>query len=162
MPPAYPTPEWLDTVARVYRSDPQNKETLKRLNMELAYRIAAEPEFGWDKDLYFNFKVEVGELLETRFVTAEEAQRATLLMGAPYEVWKNVLTKRDKYIAAFMTKRIRLENGNPQEALKLGPVAAPVVDIMTKEGIAWPDEMSPDELNAHRANIKAFREKLGV
>ena len=122
VPPAYPTPEWLDAVSRVYKSDPQNKETFRRLNMELAYRIMAEPELGWDNDLYFNFKVENGKLLETRFVTAEEAQRATLLMGAPYEIWKNVLTKRDKYIAALATKRIRLEKGNPQEALKLGPL----------------------------------------
>ncbi len=162
MPPAYPTPEWLDTVAKVYRSDPQNKETFKALSMEIVYRIAAEPELGWDKDLYFNFKLEAGELLDCRFVTAEEAQKATLLMGASYDIWKKVLTKQDRFVTDFISKKIALEKGNPVKALALGPVAEPMVDIMTKEGVAWPDEMSPAELEAHRAKIKAFREKLGV
>ena len=58
MIPAYPTPEWLETVTKVYRSDPENKKIFKSLSMELCYRIAAEPTLGIEKDLYFNFKVE--------------------------------------------------------------------------------------------------------
>ena len=162
MIPAYATPEWLDTVAKVYRSDPENKKIFKSLSMELCYRIAAEPSLGIDKDLYFNFKVEAGELLETRFVTAEEAQKATILMGSSYNIWKKVLTKEDKFVADFISKKIALENGDPAKALTVGPLADPMVNIMTKEGIVWPDEMSSDELEAYKAKVNAFREKLGV
>ena len=162
MEPPYATQEWLDAVAKVYRSNPKNKETFKAISMEICFRIAAEPRLGIEKDIHFNLKVEAGELLETRLVTAEEAQKATLLMGASYDTWKKVLTKKERFVTDFISKKIALEKGNFAKAFALGPVADPLVNIMTEEGIAWPDEMSPDELEAYKAKVKAFRQKLGV
>lgn len=157
----YPTPEWLEESAKLYDSTFENK--LRKLSGHYGYRIKAEPSWGIEKDLMQCCILDAGKLVELKFYTEEEAQKeANFIMAASAQVWKNILTKADKFVAAFMSRKIKLEKGNPVKALALGPYAPTMVDALTQVELRFPDDLSPDELETFKASFAEYREKAGV
>ncbi|MBW1734612.1 MAG: hypothetical protein JRJ71_09525 [Deltaproteobacteria bacterium] len=116
----YPMPEWLEESKKLYDSSFEKK--LQKISGHYAYRIKAEPSWGIDKDLFQCSIMDAGKLIEMRFYTEEEAvKEADFIMAASAPVWKNILTKTDKFVAAFMARRIKLDKGNPVKALARQP-----------------------------------------
>lgn len=157
----YPMPQWLEESAKLYDSTFENK--LKKISGHYAYRIKAEPAWGIDRDLMQCSVMAAGKLIEMKFYTEEEAQRdADFIMAASAPVWKNILTKADKFVAAFMARRIKLEKGNPVKALALGPYAGTMVDSLTQVELVFPDDLSPEEFGQFKAAFAEYRERAGV
>jgi hypothetical protein len=154
-------PQWLEESAKLYDSTFENK--LKKISGHYAYRIKAEPAWGIDRDLMQCSVMDAGKLIEMKFYTEEEAQRdADFIMAASAPVWKNILTKADKFVAAFMARRIKLEKGNPVKALALGPYAGTMVVSLTQVELVFPDDLSPDEFEEFKVSFARFREEAGV
>ena len=157
----YPMPQWLEESAKLYDSTFENK--LKKISGHYAYRIKAEPAWGIDRDLMQCSVMDAGKFIEMKFYTEEEAQRdADFIMAASAPVWKNILTKADKFVAAFMARRIKLEKGNPVKALALGPYAGTMIDSLTQVELVFPDDLSPDEFEEFKVSFARFREETGV
>ena len=157
----YPMPEWLEESKKLYDSTFEKK--LKKISGHYAYRIKAEPAWGIDKDLFQCSIMDAGKLIELKFYTEEEAQKdADFIMVASAPVWKNILTKSDKFVAAFMSRRIKLEKGNPVKALALGPYAGTMVASLTQVELIFPDDLSPEELEKFKVSFAEYREKAGV
>ncbi|MGZ3613159.1 MAG: hypothetical protein ACXU9X_04635 [Thermodesulfobacteriota bacterium] len=83
-------------------------------------------------------------------------------MGAALPVWKKILTKKDKFVGAFMGGRVKLEKGDTVGALALGPHANNLVDVLTQVDLKFTDELSPAELAEFKSKFEAARAKLGV
>ena len=157
----YPMPQWLEESAKLYDSTFENK--LKKISGHYAYRIKAEPAWGIDRDLMQCSVMDAGKLIEMKFYTEEEAQRdADFIMAASAPVWKNILTRADKFVAAFMARRIKLEKGNPVKALALGPYAGTMIDSLTQVELVFPDDLPPDEFEEFKVSFARFREETGV
>ena len=161
----YATPEWLEAVARNYRSNPINQEMNKRLGkVTFCFRIAAEPKFGIDSDLYFIEQLDDGELKELRFVTAEEGKNvATWVTAASFDVWREVIQKRLKFTTSIIQGKVKVEAGDKAGIIvRAGPVAVQLADPYCSAETSWPDAMSPDDLAAYKAKLSEFRKDLGV
>ncbi|HDZ89968.1 MAG: hypothetical protein JRJ09_17980 [Deltaproteobacteria bacterium] len=157
----YPMPEWLEESKKLYDSSFEKK--LQKISGHYAYRIKAEPSWGIDKDLFQCSIMDAGKLIEMRFYTEEEAvKEADFIMAASAPVWKNILTKTDKFVAAFMARRIKLDKGNPVKALALGPYAGTMVDSLTQVELVFPDDLSPEEFGQFKAAFAEYRERAGV
>jgi len=154
-------PEWLEESKKLYDSSFEKK--LQKISGHYAYRIKAEPSWGIDKDLFQCSIMDAGKLIEMRFYTEEEAvKEADFIMAASAPVWKNILTKTDKFVAAFMARRIKLDKGNPVKALALGPYAGTMVDSLTQVELVFPDDLSPEEFGQFKAAFAEYRERAGV
>lgn len=163
--PAYATPEWLEEVAKIYASDPANEQMLKRLgHVTFVYRIAAEPRFGIDPDLYFMQELEDGVLKEVRFVTPEEGKKiATWLIAGTFDIWRDVIQKKLKLTTGIVQGKLKVELGDQAGIIvRVGPVAFQMATSFNNAETIWPDAMSPDELAAYKAKVNDFRKKLGV
>ncbi len=159
----YCTPEWLKESARAYRSNPKAKEKLKKLSGKMVYRVKAEPSWGIEKDVYFCLFFEQGELIRLELVSEEEGKReAEFLMGATPQAWKKILRKENKFITDFMLGKIKLEKGSKLGVLSVAPHANNVIELLTSVELVFPDELSKDEFELYKANMKSFREELGV
>ena len=156
----YPMPEWLDESAKLYDTTFENK--LSKLSGHYAYRIEAEPSWGIEKDLMQCCILDAGKLIALKFYTEEEAQGADFIMAASAKAWKNILTKADTFVGAFMARRIKLEKGNAVKALALGPYASTVVDFLTQVELRFPDDLSPEEFEAFKGSFAEYRAKAGV
>lgn len=160
----YCTPNWLQESQEIYNSNPQAKEKLKKLSARMAYRVKAEPSWGINKDVYFCAYFESGELNKLELVSKEAAFDAQYLMAATPKVWKNVLTKKSKFITDFMLGKIKLENGSKVGVLTVAPHANDILDALVPAGmnLVFPDELPSDELEQYRSNMVEFRKELGV
>lgn len=159
----YCTPEWLEAFATAYRANPKYEKTLKKLTSKVYFRVLAEPEWGIDEDIIFGAVLEAGRLEKIEFISAENAQKvATFILSATPLEWKNVLTKKSKFLTDFMLGKIKLDHGSKVGVLGLAPHSNTLVDALTQVQLVFPDEMTADEVEKYRANMKAFRSELGV
>lgn len=159
----YCTPEWLEESARIYRATPELQEQLKKVTTKVFYRVEAEPAWGIDEDLIFGAVVKEGELKDLGFFSEEGAREtADFIMAATPQEWKKILRKDSKFLTDFMLGRITLEQGSKIGVLGLAPYANSFIDALTQVELKFPDELTPEELEAYRARVKAFRAELGV
>jgi putative sterol carrier protein len=102
------------------------------------------------------------KLIDLKSYTEEAQNHADFIMVASAPVWKNILTKADKFVAAFMARRIKLEKGNPVKALALEPYAGTIVASLTQVELVFPDDLSPEELEEFKISFAEYRAKAGV
>ena len=159
----YCTPEWLEESVRLYRLNTEAQEKLKKLSGKVVYRVTAEPLWGIEKDIFFCLFFENGELLRLELMSEEEGKKeAEFLIAATPQTWKKILRKEKKFITDFMLGNIKLEMGSKVGVLSVAPHANNLVELLTACKLAFPDELSPDELDQYRANMNSFRKELVV
>ena len=155
--------EWLEESAKLYRATDRFQNALKKVTTKIFYRISAEPAWGIEKDIFFGAEVDAGKLLELAFFSKTEAQkRSEYILAATPQIWKGILRKDTKFISEFMLGKVKQESGSKTALLKITPYANHFVDALTQFPLQFQDEMSPDELDAYRADLAGFREKVGV
>jgi len=161
----YATPEWVAAMAENYRANPENQnKTFKGMTIFLTFRIQANPTFGLDEDICFGTHLEDGALQDdSTLMSKEDAERkADFILSAPPSVWKRVIQKEEGFVAAFMTGKIKLDKGEAAKIIALAAKSPAVVDAFNKTDTEWPDEMSPQRLEEYKAQVREFRERLGV
>ena len=159
----YCTPEWLEDSGKIYRENPEFEEKLKKVSWKMCYRVKAEPAWGIDEDIIFGTFFDQGKLTRIGFFTEEEAlKESDFLLAAAPQNWKSILTKKSKFTADFMAGKVVLEHGDKVKVVMIAPYANMIVDALTPFEIQYPDEMSEEELESYRSNLKKFRTELGV
>ena len=159
----YCTPEWLAETAAHYPQNPKLKERLRKLTINMAYRIKAEPAWGIDDDIIFCLFFDAGELTRIEFLTeAQASQEAEYILSATPQEWKRLLRQEGKFVTDFMLGKVSLEQGSRVGILGVAPYADAVVEALTQVTLRFPDELTDGELEAYRANMQSFRQELGV
>ena len=157
----YPMPNWLEESFKLYNKDFEEK--LQKLSGSFGYRIMADPAWGIDKDVFMIMVLDAGKMKNLAICSEKYCTaNAEYIMGATLPVWKKILTKKDKFVGAFMGGRVKLEKGNTVGALALGPHANNLVDVLTQVDLKFTDELSPAELAEFKSKFEAARGKLGV
>jgi len=156
-----PQPEWTEKSAALYNEAFEKK--LAILSGNFAYRINAEPDWGIEEDIYFTMFLEAGKLRELKHCTKEHAfDKADFLLSAAPSTWKKILTKKDKFVGAFLGGRIKLEKGDTVGSMAAAPHASTLVDALTQVDLKFPDELTPEELAAFRKDLAQKRSELGI
>ena len=159
----YCTPEWLETSAQAFQSDPRFQEQMARLSTRICFRVKAEPAWGIDRDIIFAGYVQKGELQKLAFVDEREArEQAEFVVAATPQEWKRILRKDSKFVTDFMLGKITLEQGSKVGVLGIAPHSNTFVDGLTQCELVFPDELSPEELVDFRSYVERFRAELGV
>lgn len=157
----YPQPEWVDDSVAMY--DEGFEKKLASLSGKFAYQITAEPDWGIEDDLFISMALEAGKLIEFKHCSKEYAfDNADFVLAATPPAWKKILTKKDKFVGAFMGGRVKLAKGDTVGALALGPHANTLVDVLTQVDLKFPDDLSPDELESFKAELAQKRSERGI
>jgi len=159
----YCTPEWLEESARIYRATPSFEEMMKRLSVQVFFRVTAKPEWGIDSDFIFGGTITKGVLDELRYFSEDEVkEKGELVMAASPQEWKLLLRKEHKFLTDFMLRKINLEKGGIKDALAVAPYADSFINALTQVKLIFQDELSAQQLNEYREYATQFRSKLGV
>ncbi len=158
----YLTQEWMDEVANVYNSDPENAETFAALETTLSFKIKAKSSWGIEKDILFATRIERGNLEWVKLISESDAQTGDFVVSATPDIWKKIIRGETGFITAIMTLKLKVEHGTKQGIFKLGPYAKPLLNLMGKVELQFPDEMSNDELEKFRTDITTYRESFGL
>ncbi len=157
----YPQPEWVDDSIALY--DEKFEKKLEKLSGAFAFEIGTHEEWGIMSDLYILLVIDAGKLKEFKHISKEGAfDKAEFIMGATPPAWKRVLTKKDKFVGAFMGGRIQLKKGDTVGALALGPFSGILIDVLTQVDLKFPDDISPEELETAKKDLAEKRAALGI
>ena len=157
----YPQPEWVDDCVAKYDAGFEKK--LASLSGKFAYQITTEPEWGIDADLFISMILNGGKLVEFKHCSKDYAyETADFVLSATPQAWKRILTKKDKFVGAFMGGRVKLQKGDTVGALALGPHANTLVDVLTQVDLKFPDDLSPEELAAFKTELAQKRSARGI
>jgi hypothetical protein len=158
----YPSEEWLEESAKVYRASPKIQEDLRKVTTRIFYRIKADAAWGIEQDLLFGAIVEKGVLHELRFFGEAEAKAtAEFIMSATPQEWKKILRKENKFLTDFMLGKITLEQGSKTGVIGLAPYAPTFIDALTQVEVRFADDLAPQELEQLRGELRAMRARLG-
>ena len=106
---------------------------------------------------------EAGKLKEFKHCSKDYAfENADFVLSAAPPAWKRILTKKDKFVGAFMGGRVKLEKGDTVGALALGPHANTLVDVLTQVELKFPDDLTPEDLEAFKKELAQKRVDLGI
>lgn len=159
----YCSKEWLEECGRLYSTTDTLENALKKITAKIYFRITADPSWGIEKDMIFGAELQEGKLLDLAYYGEEDAQKkADFILATTPQLWKGLLRRDTKFITEFVKGKINLEQGSKVELLKITPYANYMVDVMTQVEIQFQDEMSPEEMEAFRADLSKFREEIGV
>jgi hypothetical protein len=159
----YCTPEWLEASLKGFQENERLRSGLGKLSVKVCFLVKAEPQWGIDEDILFGGFVEQGELTRLSFFSPQEAARdAEFVLAAAPQEWKKILRKESKFVADFMLGKIKLTQGSKVGVLNVAPYSGALVDSLTLHELQFPDEMTPDELEQYRADVRQFRSELGV
>jgi len=159
----YCTPEWLEESAKVYRSNPEAQQKLKKLTADMVYRVKADPAFGIVRDILFCAYFDAGKLNKLELISEETAKaEAEYIMTATPTTWKKVLKKERKFLTDFMLGNIKLEKGSKVGVLGVAPHANNIVAALTPFDLVFGDELADNEKEKYRSNMEIFRKELGV
>ncbi|MEN8246804.1 MAG: SCP2 sterol-binding domain-containing protein [Thermodesulfobacteriota bacterium] len=157
----YPQPEWVDDSVAKY--DEGFEKKLASLSGKFAFQIDAEPDWGIEGDLFISMALEAGKLKEFKHCSKDYAfDTADFVLSATPPAWKRILTKKDKFVGAFMGGRVKLEKGDTVGALALGPHANTLVDVLTQVDLKFPDDLSPEELETFKGELAQKRSDRGI
>jgi len=157
----YPQPEWVDDSIALY--DEKFEKKLEKLSGAFAFEINPHEEWGIMSDLYILLVIDAGKLKEFKHISKEGAfEKAEFIMGATPPAWKRVLTKKDKFVGAFMGGRIQLKKGDTVGALALGPFSGILIDVLTQVDLKFPDDISAEELEQAKKDLAKKRAALGI
>jgi putative sterol carrier protein len=159
------SPEWVAEVGKNHKANPDNQNnTFKGMTIFLTFRILADPKFGIDKDIYFCNHLVNGALQdESTLLSKEDAEKKSdFILSAPPEMWKKLIKKEQGSVSSLMTGKIKLDKWSTTRITSLASKSGALIETFYKVDTEWPNEMSPQRLEAYKALVKRFREKLKV
>ncbi len=159
----FPTPEWLGAVFKEFHKDPEDvKKFVKLADRSVAFRIIHDTRIGLEEDITYIGQFKDGDLVKCAFINEEAAKKATWLVTANYETWRNIIQAKEKFIADLMTGKVVLDEGDASTLLPLGPQSILLAAIFNRVDTEYPDSYSPEKLQEFTKTIREFRGKLKV
>ncbi len=159
----YCTPQWLEKSFELYQDNQAAQQKMKKLTTKMGYLVRAEPKWGIDQDIYFWVWFEKGKMTRLELVSKERAQKESqYILAATPQTWKKILRKEKKFITDFMLGNIKLDQGSKIGVMSVAPHANDMVASLTAVDLEFPDELASEGFEAYHANMKNFRQDLGV
>jgi len=75
---------------------------------------------------------------------------------------EKLLTNESNFALEFSKLKIKLEKGGKLQMLSIAPYSRHVVNLLSQVKCQFPDEMSVQELDEYRSNIKKLKSEVGM
>jgi len=155
------TPEWTQILGEIIDGDAEYKAAAKTWEGAITLVVQAKPEVGLDEDISVVLDLWHGDCRSGKVLPKEEAAKAPYVMTGSLDTWKAVGTGKTDAIKATMLGKIKLK-GNMANVVRHVKAAKRLANCTGLFESVWPDELSKDEVEKFRADIKQFREQFGV
>lgn len=138
MPP-FPSEEWLqEYVARINGSETY-RDAAATWEGDISYVIGAEPDRGVAADVWAWLDLWHGECRAAKLLPAEEGERASFVIRAPYSRWKEVIRGELHPVKGMMQGKLKLK-GDLALILRYLKAANELVRLAASVPTEFPDE----------------------
>ncbi len=159
--PIMGTPEWGQAYGETLNGDARYREAAKTWEGAVTLVVKAKPEVGLDEDICIVIDLWHGDCKSVKILPKEEAAKAPYVMTGGFDTWKAVATGKTDAIQATMMGKIKLQ-GNLANIVRHVQAAKRLAECSGMFEAVWPDELSKDEVEKFRADVKQLRGQFGV
>ena len=158
--PLVGTPEWGQVFGETLDGDAEYRQAAKTWEGAVTLVVQAKPEVGLDEDISVMLDLWHGACRSVKILPKEEAAKAPYVMTGSLDTWKAVSTGKTDAIKATMLGKIKMK-GDMANVVRHVKASKRLADCTGLFESVWPDELSKDEIEKFRADLKQLREQFG-
>lgn len=136
----FPSKEWMDEYVEKINASKEYAEAAATWEGDLAYVFEAEPDKGVPEDIWAWADLWHGTCRSSKWgISAEEGEKSTFIIRAPYSRWKEVMRKELDPIKGMMQGKLKLK-GNLPTIVKYVKASNELVNLAAQVDTQFVDE----------------------
>jgi putative sterol carrier protein len=159
------TPEWVSEFEAKIQGDARYKEVAKKWEGSVVLVFKADPQAGFETDVFVFMDLWHGECHFARLVPSDAGRSGDYVLEGEYNRWKRIMKNELNVVTELATRGIKLVPFEFKKAAKLtaaAQAALRLVDLSRQVGTQFPDELQPDQLTSFRALLRDLQENFGI
>lgn len=139
----FPSEEWIEQFKNQINASEEYRQSAAEWEAgPVCFVINADERLGLPKKYYLWLDLHRGECRQARPVTAEEAERASFLISADYDRWKELLTGGLDGVQALMMGKIKVR-GDLMTLIRFTKAANDLITCAARVPTKFLDEDEP-------------------
>ncbi len=155
------TPEWIDAFEKAIQGDDLYKEVAKEWEGSCVIHMLANSDLGFEDDIFIFMDLWHGECRFVKPVPRETGENGEYVLTGEFERWQSIMAKELDVLKAMMQGKIKLKGDLPS-IVRSVKAASRLVDLASDLDTKFPAQMSEEEMEEFKVNIKKMREEFGV
>jgi putative sterol carrier protein len=159
------TPEWVSEFEKKIQVDDRYKEVAQKWEGSVVLVFKADPQAGFDNDVFLFMDLWHGECRSARLVPPEIGRSGEYVLEAEYDRWKRILKKELNVVKEMATRKLKLVPFDFKKAAKLtaaAQAAIRLVDLGSDVGTRFPDELEAEQAEAFKALLQELKTEFGI
>jgi len=159
------TPEWVSEFEKKIQGDDRYKAAARTWEGSVVLVFKANPEAGFEDDVFVFMDLWHGECHSSRIVPAEVGRAGDYVLEAEYERWKKILRKELNVVKEIATLKLKLVPFNVKKAAKLAAATQAAIRLVALAGEVsdkFPDELEVEEFQSFKAMYKDLKAQFGI
>ena len=159
------TPEWASEFENKIQGDDRYKAAARTWEESVVLVFKANPEAGFEDDVFIFMDLWHGECRSTRIVPPEVGRTGDYVLEAEYERWKKIMRKELNVAKEIATLKLKLVPFNVKKAAKLAAATQAAIRLVALAGEVsdkFPDELEVEEFQAFKAMYKDLKAQFGI
>lgn len=133
--------EWIRRFKEEVQGSPSYREAARTWEGDMDLIIQADPRAGIDADIHLYMDLWHGDCRDIRSESPEQALKASFIITASYERWKQVMLRQLEPIKGMMQGKLKLKGSLPY-IVRFVRAAKELVEATTRVPTLFPDEES--------------------
>lgn len=160
-PYLYFSPEWVHLYEEAVQNDADYQAAAKTWEGSVALHVEPAEHYGIGIDIYLLMDLWHGECRSMRIVPPKAGESANFVITGTMKQWTKVGRKELDVVKGMMQGKLRLKGDLPT-IVRAVKACIRLVEISTRVGGKYPDEMTPEEIEHTRGWIGDLALKFGL
>ncbi|MFO8164261.1 MAG: SCP2 sterol-binding domain-containing protein [Thermodesulfobacteriota bacterium] len=159
------TPEWASEFEKKIQADEKYKDAAKTWEGSVVLVFKADPEAGFENEVFVFMDLWHGECRFVRLVPAEVGRIGDYVLETEYGRWKKILRKELNVVKEIATMKLKLVPFNIKKAAKLASAtqaAIRLVDLAGEVSGRFPDELEEEKFQSFKSMQKDLKAQFGI
>lgn len=159
------TPEWASEFEKKIQADEKYKDAAKTWEGSVVLVFKADPEAGFENEVFVFMDLWHGECRFVRLVPPEVGRTGDYVLETEYGRWKKILRKELNVVKEIATMKLKLVPFNIKKAAKLASAtqaAIRLVDLAGEVSGRFPDELEEEKFQSFKSMQKDLKAQFGI
>jgi len=159
------TPEWASEFESKIQGDDRYKAAASNWEGSVVLVFKANPEAGFEDNVFVFMDLWHGECHSTRIVPPEVGRTGDYVLEAEYERWKKIMRKELNVVKEIATMKLKLVPFNVKKAAKLAAATQAAIRLVALAGEVsdkFPDELEVEEFQSFKTMYKDLKAQFGI
>jgi putative sterol carrier protein len=155
------TPEWVSGFEKAVQNDAAYKQIAKDWVYSVVMHLLADPQIGFNEDIYIFMDLMHGDCRSMRLVPAAAGEAGDFVITGGYDLWKSVMKKELEPISGIVQGKLKLKGDLPTIVREVKQ-ATRLVELVGTVPSKFHGELGTDDIEAYRSSAAVLKAEFGI